>query len=89
MEQKISVTFVLPGRTMVKSGDKIHIRAAKQVINMPQEAYDEMTSRTRPYKCKMSDDKWGKLSRKNRLEWHLESIKNDLKAISYTVEVFK
>lgn len=58
-------------------------KPAKQVINLTQEAYDEMVSNTKPYGFKGN---WQQLSRNQKLKWHCDQIAASLGG---TVENFQ
>lgn len=58
-------------------------KPAKQVINLTQEAYDEMVSNTKPYGFKGN---WQQLSRNQKLKWHCDQIAS---SIGGTVENFQ
>lgn len=58
-----------------------------QRINMTEEAYDEFTSKQKPYWFKNPYD-WVKKSKKERLELHLARICDSLNGTSFTYTVF-
>lgn len=58
-------------------------KPAKQVINLTQEAYDEMVNNTKPYGFKGN---WQQLSRNQKLKWHCDQIAASLGG---TVENFQ
>lgn len=58
-----------------------------QHINMTEEAYDEFTSRMKPYWFKNPYD-WAKKSTRDRLELHLARICDSLGGTSFTYDVF-
>lgn len=59
-----------------------------QVINMSEEAYQHMTDpQACPNWCRQRD--WLQLSKKKRIESHLDMIANDLKGIVKEYEIFQ
>lgn len=58
-----------------------------QRINMTEEAYNEFTSKQKPYWFKNPHD-WVKCSPKERLELHLARICDSLGGTSFTYNVF-
>ena len=62
-------------------------KPATQSINMNKDAYEEMTSKSIcPVWVKPS--KWNMMSRKERLESHLQKITEHLGGVSFTYQVF-
>ena len=53
-------------------------KAAKQVINMTQEAYDYYVSSEAPYGFLGGAKAWNKLSRDQKLKWHCINIAKQL-----------
>ena len=63
-------------------------KPATQSINMNKDAYEEMTSKSIcPAWVKPS--KWNMMSRKERLESHLQKITEHLGGVSFTYQVFE
>ena len=63
-------------------------RPASQSLNISKEAYENMTGKnTCPSWSKPS--KWATMSKKERLESHLQRIAEHLGGISYTYQVFE
>lgn len=60
---------------------------AKQVINLSEESYKYFTSTEVPYDYYSKSHTWENLSKKQRLEWHLNTICEDMggKMDSYVV----
>jgi hypothetical protein len=59
---------------------------ASQSINISKDSYDYMTKGDCPAFSKPKE--WAKLSKKAKLEAHLQSIMEHLGGISYTYQVF-
>lgn len=59
----------------------------KQHINISNFAYNYMTSDEAPHFVKKRD--WERLTKKQRLEIHLQSICSDLKGISFSYETLE
>ena len=62
-------------------------RPAKQVINLCNEAYEYMISKEAPWFVKPG--LWVQLSKKARLEKHLENITQSLGGVNYTYNVLE
>lgn len=56
-----------------------------QHLSISQDAYDSMTSQEVPYWS--NKHTWGRMSKKQRLEAHLQRISEDLNGLRYTYEV--
>ena len=61
---------------------------AYQSINMSEEAYEYMTSQACPEWYPLGIGKWKRLSKKERLELHLERTCKALNGVSYSYVVF-
>lgn len=61
-------------------------KPAKQVINLTQEAYDQMISSSKPYGYKGTNKAWEQLSKNQKIKWHCDQIAGDLGG---TVENFQ
>lgn len=60
-------------------------RLVRQNINLTLEAFLYMTGKEPPYSKSVSE--WHRMSRKERLKWHLDQIAQNFNAVSYTYDV--
>lgn len=63
-------------------------KPATQSINMNKDAYEEMTSKS-ICPAWVKPGKWNMMSRKERLESHLQKITEHLGGVSFTYQVFE
>lgn len=61
-------------------------RLVSQSLNLSMDAYDYMTGKEAPYFVKARD--WERLTKKQRLEAHLERIVEELGGVSFTYAVW-
>lgn len=64
-------------------------KPAKQVINMTEEAYNYFISQERPENYRQELGPWGKLTPKQRLNWHCANIANSLGGVLDSWEILK
>lgn len=61
-------------------------RTVKQIVNLTEEAYNSMISNDPPYFIKAKE--WYKMSKKQRLEKHLERISQSLNGVDFSYIIF-
>lgn len=61
---------------------------ARQSLNISKEGYEYMTGKERPDFFRGSSKRWENMSKKERIEAHLQEICSSLNGVSYTYKVF-
>lgn len=87
-EIKMTMTVKLSGRKIFqKEKGELEDKEATQVINMTKDAYEFFTSKEHTYNTPKK--KWLQLSKKKRIEAHLDDICKFLGGSSYTYHIYE